>query len=164
MRREPGWLTAGTTRAVGAVLLAMAASAAWAGNTIVYRCLDSHLGVVYTDLPCKDGEAFETREGDADASAVARLEHLRDMLDQSAAQRLSDERRLAGQKELASSQSSRESDQASYDNEGMLGYLPYGYAPVIFPPVRRHPHHHHAMRPSAALGAAPKPPFIVPRP
>jgi hypothetical protein len=135
---------------------------AWAGTTVVYRCLDSHLGVVYTDLPCKDGEAFDTRAGEADAAAVAGLEHLRDMLDQSAAQRLSDERRLAGQRQLAM-QSSRENEQPGYDDEGTFGYAPYGYA-AGSPSARRHPLRHPATRPSTALGAAPKPPYVVPRP
>ena len=162
MKRETGWIAAGTVRALGAAWLAITASVAWAGTTVVYRCLDSHLGVVYTDLPCKDGEAFDTRAGEADAAAVAGLQHLRDMLDQSAAQRISDERRLAGQKQLAM-QTSPENEPGHYDNEDMLGYAPYGYA-AGYPPVRRHPLRHHAMRPSTALGAAPKPPYVVPRP
>jgi hypothetical protein len=163
MTRETGWIGARTVRALGAALLAMTAGGAWAGNTLVYRCLDSHLGVVYTDLPCKDGEAFDTRAGEADAAAVARLERLRDMLDLSAAQRISDERHLAAQKQLAAVSPSA-AEQPRGDDEAMLGYAPYGYASAGFPPHRPHPPRHRPPRPSPSLGAAPNPPYIVPRP
>ena len=45
---------------------ALPLSSAFAANTVIYRCLDARLEVVYTDLPCKDGASFEVRPGDAD--------------------------------------------------------------------------------------------------
>jgi hypothetical protein len=162
MTRE-GRRKAGTVRALGAAVIAMTAGMAWAGTTVVYRCLDSHLGVVYTDLPCKDGEAVDIRAGEADAAAVAGLERLRDMLDQSAAQRISDERRLAGQKELAA-QSARAIDQARNEDENMLAYAPYGFVSAGYLPARPHSPRHRPMRPAPSLGAAPNPPYVVPRP
>jgi len=162
MTRETGWMAAGTLRALCATLLAIAAGVASAGTTVVYRCLDSHLGVVYTDLPCKDGEAFDTRAGEADASAVARLEHLRDMLDQSAAQRISDERRAASQKQFVA-QSSPYIDQGRND-EDMYDSGLYGSAYAGYAPLRPHHPRHHPARPSSMHGAAPQPPYIVPRP
>jgi len=161
MTRETGSMAAVTMRALCALLLATSTGAAWAGTTVVYRCFDAHLGVVYTDLPCKDGEAFDTRAGDADAAAVARLEHVRDMLDQSAAQRISDERRAASQKQLVAESSpyveQGRNDEAAYD------YGAYGYA-AGYPPLRPHRPRHHPVRPSSMHGAAPPPPYIVPRP
>jgi len=162
MTRETGWMAAGTLRALCATLLAIAAGVASAGTTVVYRCLDSHLGVVYTDLPCKDGEAFDTRAGEADASAVARLEHLRDLLDQSAAQRLSDERRAASQRQLVA-QSSPYIDQGRND-EDMYDSGLYGSAFAGYPPLRPHHPRQHPVRPSSMHGTAPPPPYIVPRP
>jgi Domain of unknown function (DUF4124) len=56
-------------------------------NSVVYRCLDAHLTVVYTDEPCKEGAPVEIRPGEADPAALARLDRIRDALDQSALQR-----------------------------------------------------------------------------
>ena len=67
----------------------------------IYKCFDKNLGLLYTDEPCKDGELLNIRAGDADPAAVARLERARDALDQSAAQRIVDERRAAAQRDLA---------------------------------------------------------------
>ena len=74
-------------------ILLVASQGALAGTTIIYKCLDRNLGLVYTDEPCKDGERMAIRAGDADPSAVARLERERESLDRSAAQRIADERR-----------------------------------------------------------------------
>jgi hypothetical protein len=79
-------------------LLWLASQGAFAGTTIIYKCLDGNLGVVYTDEPCKGGERMSIRAGDADPSAVARLEREREALDRSAAQRILDERRIAAQR------------------------------------------------------------------
>jgi hypothetical protein len=45
--------------ALAALLLAFTTTAR-SSNMVVYRCLDGHLGVVYTDVPCKEGQGFET--------------------------------------------------------------------------------------------------------
>ena len=142
------------------------ADPAHAANTVVYRCLDAHLDVVYTDLPCKDGSAFEVRPGEADPAAVARLEKLRDQLDQSAAQRLSDERRLFAQR--LATYSSRTNDQPRDDSSDYGGYYTYPvagygyggpYPPYARPPINRFPDR----RPMHKHGGAPPPPYVVPR-
>jgi hypothetical protein len=65
----------------------------WAATTPIYRCLDSNLGLLYTDEPCKDDEELNIQAGDADPAAVARLERVRDALDQSAAPRMAEPHR-----------------------------------------------------------------------
>jgi hypothetical protein len=163
MTRDRRSISAAATRTLCAAVLAVPLSTAgWAASTVVYRCLDAHLGVVYTDLPCKDGQAFDTRAGEADPAAVARLEHVRDALDQSAGQRIIDERRLAGQKELAA-QSRHEGGDAR-SGEDMLADGGYSYAFAGYAPVRPHPPHHRSPRPATPSGAAPNPPYIIPRP
>jgi len=128
---------------------------AWAANTVVYRCLDARLGVVYTDLPCKDGEAFDTRAGEADPAALARLDRLRDALDQSAVQRLSDERRFAAAR-MVPVPAPREADTSAYD--GYYTYPVEGYVSTRPHPPRHRPIHHRVAR-----GGAPPPPYVVPR-
>jgi len=109
-------------------------------NAPIYKCFDNHLNLVYTDLPCKDGEVVDIRAGDADPVAVARLERERDELDQSAAQRMLDERHAALTPGYGAwmppEPSPPESTSAAYG---------YGFGPGYFwyPPVRhpllRHP-------------------------
>jgi hypothetical protein len=132
-RRALQWLVAGA--------MSFAFAPAWAVDTPIYKCFDAHLSLVYTDLPCKDGEVVDIRAGDADPAAVARLERARDQLDQSAAERTRDERRLAGARALA-----RPPD--DYD-EGAppvaadaSGYA-YGYLPAFRPLRRPHLHRPH---------------------
>ena len=163
MTRDGKYISATTLYALCAAVLALSASAAGrAAGTVVYRCLDAHLGVVYTDVPCKDGAPFDVYTGEVDAAAVAKLERARDALDQSAAQRISDERRLAGQKELLAAQLPREAGDG-YNGQGMVADGAYTYPIAGFAPVRPHPPRHRAMRPSTPRGGAPSPPYIVPR-
>lgn len=75
--------------------MALAAVPAVAANAPIYKCFDAHLNLVYTDVPCKDGEQLDIRAGNADPAAVARLDRALDRLDQSVAQRIQDERRAA---------------------------------------------------------------------
>jgi uncharacterized protein DUF4124 len=146
--------------AFAAISLAVLATAVQAANGAIYRCLDAHLGVVYTDVPCKDGEAFDTRAGEADPAAVARLEKLRDALDQSAVQRMSDERRLAAQAAVIPAPYRPSED--SFDGSGYDGY--YTYPVAGYMSNRPHAAHHHARRDlEPRRGGAPKPPYIVPR-
>lgn len=152
--------TAKITALAGLVLVSVNALAA---NTVVYRCLDARLGVVYTDLPCKDGEAFDTRAGEADPAALARLDRLRDALDQSAVQRLSAQR-LAAERIIPMPVPREPEPQALEDYGGYYTYPVAGYGPTR-PPFRRdrffrdHPAHR-----VGARGGAPAPPYIVPRP
>ena len=141
-------------------ILLVASQGALAGTTIIYKCLDRNLGLVYTDEPCKDGERMAIRAGDADPSAVARLERERESLDRSAAQRIADERRIAAQRDLADraarstytlepSNPENYAGYAPYDSGLAWGYPPYpgalsprsryprGYAPPRFRPGQR---------------------------
>jgi len=59
----------------------------------IYKCMDKSLGILYTDVPCKEGEKLDVRAGNADPAAIARLDREREAWDRSAAQRLADERR-----------------------------------------------------------------------
>lgn len=151
-------------RALGAAVLALSFSAAAsAATTVVYRCLDAHLGVVYTDTPCNQGSSFDVQTGEPDLVAVAKLERIRDALDQSATQRIIDERRLAGQKELLAAQAGREAADMGEGNFAAGAYAYYAYPLAIFAPLRPHPPRHRPMRPLAPRGGAPHPPYIVPR-
>ncbi len=75
--------------AFGASVLA---GTAGAGSTLVYKCFDRNLNVLYTDQPCK-GEQLEIRAGDPDAAAVAALQKERDALARSIDQRIADSRK-----------------------------------------------------------------------
>jgi hypothetical protein len=148
---------------LGIVVLAVAPASA--ANTAIYKCLDNHLGLVYTDLPCKDGEQLDIRAGEADPAAVARLERVRDQLDQSAAQRIVDERRAAERIALAN-RLRREAEEERSAAETIATYPPfdygYGYAPFL-PVTRMHPPRARAHRFREPLRFAPRPPYFVPR-
>ena len=133
-------------------------TSARAANTMVYRCLDAHLGVVYTDVACKEGAGFEIRAGEADPAAVARLERLREALDQSAVQRLSDERRLSAQT-LIAPMAYRDSDETPGDGYGSY----YTYPVAAYVPMRPHPLHQRPPRDLRARRGAPSPPYFIPR-
>lgn len=136
---------------------------AWPANTPIYKCFDKNLGLLYTDLPCKDGEQLDLRPGDADPASVARLERERDQLNQSAAQRIVDERRAVAQRDLAYAMPG----EAIYDR-GAPDYsdssLAYGY-PLLGYPVFPHPRPRrpHLPRVAEPPRFAPNPPFTVPR-
>ncbi|HKE42188.1 MAG TPA: hypothetical protein VKG21_20360 [Casimicrobiaceae bacterium] len=106
--------------------LLLASQTAFAGTTIVYKCLDRNLGVVYTDEPCKGGERMTIRAGDADPAAVARLERERDALGRSAEQRIMDERRIAVQRDLMVSPAYPVDQPSNYYN-GYYNGAPYDY-------------------------------------
>jgi hypothetical protein len=152
------------TARAGALVLALLSSliamTAYAANTIVYRCLDAHLEVVYTDVPCKEGAPFEISAGDADPAALARLERIRDGLDQAAVQRLSDVRRSAGPTVMPVPMA-RESEV-----EEAGGYYTYpvaGYVSTRPQAAKASSHARSARHARIARGGAPSPPYIVPR-
>ena len=62
-------------------LIGLACGNAAAATSPIYKCFDRHLALVYTDVPCKDGEQLDVRPGDADPAAMARLDRERDALD-----------------------------------------------------------------------------------
>jgi hypothetical protein len=157
MFRQPAYVM----MALGVMALAIAP--AHAANAPIYKCLDNHLGVVYTDLPCKDGEKLDIRAGDADPVAVARLERARDELDQSAAQRMSDERRAADRRALAGRL--RRDTEEDRGPQQSAEYAPFDYGYAIYPPfVRPHPPRPRPHRPFEEPRVAPSPPYVVPRP
>ena len=135
-------LAAGRWLVLGA--MALAAAPALAVDTPIYKCFDNHLSLVYTDLPCKDGEVVDIRAGTADPAAVSRLERARDQLNQSAAERTRDERRAAEMRGMTSlpddDVGAPQAAAEPYDyGYGGYGYLPY---PLLRPHhPRRHPPH-----------------------
>ncbi len=152
-RRWPGCLLAVS-------VLALAGAPAWAADVPIYKCLDNHLGLVYTDVPCKDGEQLDIRAGDADPKAVARLDRALDQLDQSAAQRMLDERHTAdwrGSGGWLPRSPEDDMDAASASSAPFAygygyGYLPY---PPYVRPVHRRPH-----RPALVPGHLPALPHL----
>jgi len=74
--------------------LLMLAGPVGAAALPIYKCVDKTAGIVYTDIPCKDGERMsDLRAGNADPAAIARLDREREAWDRSNAQRLADDRR-----------------------------------------------------------------------
>lgn len=155
MRSRSIWLLAVT---------ALATVPAWAASPPIYKCLDSHLGLVYTDLPCKDGEQLDIRAGDADPAAVARLDRALDRLDQSAEQRMLDDRHAADWRaSMGLLPRGSEDDQdaapvssAPYASGYGYGYGYYAYPPYLRPTLHRpRPH-----RPHMARGVVPAVPHL----
>jgi hypothetical protein len=147
------WLAAG--------VVALAVAPAEAASAPIYKCFDSHLGLVYTDLPCKDGEQLDIRAGDADPKAVARLDRALDQLDQSAAQRMLDDRRAADTRAAAVflPRESEEDPGASPAANAPFAYG-YGYGYYPYPPFVRpmlhHPRPHRVPRTVPAVPHLPK--------
>src|SRR2546422_8012181 len=146
--------------------LVVAVASATAADTAIYKCFDNHLGLVYTDLPCKDGQKLDIRAGDADPAAVARLERPRDQLDQSTAQRIVDERRATERSALVNP-IRREDEEGRSIAEPVAVYPPfdYGYTYLPFlPDARTRPPRARANKSFEPPRFAPHPPYFVPRP
>ena len=142
-----------------ACCLVVLSGGSWAATKPIYKCLDKNLGLLYTDEPCKEGQQLDIRAGDADPAAVARLERQRDALDQSAAQRISDLRRVAPEGNAAPRVAYESAEQSgSYDYYGAY-YPGYGTGSPRFKhhPMRPKPEPHDERR------FAPQPPYLVPR-
>lgn len=158
--------TAAALKIAGEACLALCftgfmAGSGWAATTSVYKCVDRNLGLVYTDEPCKDGERLDIRSGDADPAAVARLERQGDALEQSADQRIADQRRAAAAGGLASPLPYGPVEQGGgYDNApAYLGY----YGLLAYPVMHRHPLRPRQPRRHPVRHFAPHPPYSVPR-
>lgn len=95
-----------------------------AAATTVYKCFDKSLGVLYTDEPCK-GEQMNIRAGEADPIAVAELQREREALSRSAAQRITDNRRAALEREIAAQRAYAPVDVVPNSNAD--AYYPAGY-------------------------------------
>ena len=109
-----------------------------AGTTQVYKCFDQSLNVLYTDEPCKDAEKLSIRGGDADPAAVAWLQRQRDLLDQSAAARIADERRAALQERFVARPAYLPDEALGVYGDG-AAYVPYGYGFLsTYPYTGRH--------------------------
>jgi hypothetical protein len=77
-----------------AIALLGVAGTAGAAALPIYKCMDKTAGIVYTDVPCKDGERMnDLRAGNADPAAIARLDREREAWDRSSGQRMAEERR-----------------------------------------------------------------------
>jgi hypothetical protein len=145
---------------LGLLLLAPVSSSA--ATSTIYKCFDKNLGLLYTDEPCQ-GERLNVRAGDADPAAVARLERARDALDQSAAQRIVDERRAAAQRDLAASYAGGVEPNAYDYTAANAPYDDYGVA-WWYPGFGRH-HHPRSRphRPPEPRHFVPVPPRMPPR-
>ncbi len=142
--------------------LGLAAPPALAITTTIYKCFDRHLGLVYTDSPCKEGERMDIDAGDANPVAVAGLEHARDMLDRAAAERIADERHAALQRTLAATMSRQaDAERVSSDYAAPLAYYDLGYS--VYPTVRPRPFRSRMARRADLHRFAPNPPYHVPR-
>jgi hypothetical protein len=122
--------------------------------------LDRNLGLLYTDLPCKDGEQLDIRAGDADLAAVARLERQLDALDQSASRRIAELRRVPTETMGASRLRYEPVDQGGSYDQGS-GYVS-DYGIVSQSSMHHHPKRFREARPHVRH-FAPSPPYIVPR-
>jgi hypothetical protein len=76
---------------VGVLVNVGAVSSVAAANTAIYKCIDAHGGLLYTDAPCKGGERLNLKPGVADPAAVLRLERAQAALDELAAKRRADQ-------------------------------------------------------------------------
>jgi hypothetical protein len=147
---------------IGLAGVLFCAGAAQAANATIYKCFDKHLALVYTDVPCKDGEQLDLRAGDADPAAVARLDRERELLSLAAAQRIVDERNAALQRDLADRSRPVMVEPNAPDASADYGYG-YGYPVLAYTPKAR-PHRQRTSRSSELHRFAPPPPYPVPRP
>lgn len=135
-------------------LLGLAGGSAAAATAPIYKCFDRNLGIVYTDVPCKDGERMNVRAGDADPAAVARLDRERDALDRSSAQRIADERRAALQRQYYAASDHAPGYDSAYPADA-AGYVPFGYGVMAYAPVGRRPPEARSERRSARQTVVP---------
>lgn len=153
---------------VVAGILALAPAGAVA-TTPIYKCLDAHLGLIYTDQRCANGEQIDIQAGIADPDAAERLQNARDQIERRAAARASEQRRVEAKNQLAAlarhdRQQEREAARAAADGtaddettQWYRAYLP-AYLPAYHPARGRH----HPRR-TAAPGSLPHDPLFAPR-
>lgn len=145
-------------RVLTLALIALSAPV-FAASTTVYKCFDSHLSLVYTDSPCKQGERIDIETGEVDLAAVSRLERARDMLDRAAAERLSDERRAAALGDVAAMMRYRTDDDRFTADYPVAAMLDYAY-PIFFPFQTPRFARPRAPRHAQVHGLAPDAPFL----
>src|SRR4051812_4567900 len=110
--------------------LALAAGAAGATVTTVYKCFDRKLDVVYTDQPCR-GEQLRIEGGSVDPVAVAELQREREAVARAAAQRVAELRRVDVAPQYSYGGGAPAPAPAPEYASAGDGYYPlgYGYAP-----------------------------------
>ena len=147
---------------VASCLVLAAGGNASAATTTIYKCFDRNLTVLYSDEPCS-GQQMNVKTNDADPAALAELQHERDALARSTAQRIADSRRAALERTVpVPSFYPAEEDFGTYAGGG--AYVPYGY--VGTPASRPKRFHAAATRPVKQVAkprGAPSPPYIIPR-
>jgi hypothetical protein len=117
---------AGTAlRAGPAIALLCLACGSGMAATPIYKCVGPDMRVLYTDVPCSNGERLDIRAGDADPDAVSKVERERDALARSATQRIEDERRASTTRQVAAESVDSRSRNVSADDSP--GYYPYGW-------------------------------------
>ena len=147
---------------VTSCLVLVASGNASGAATTIYKCFDRNLTVLYSDEPCS-GEQMNVKTNDADPAALAELQHERDALARSTAQRIADSRRAALEKTLAvPSFYPADEDSAAY--AGGAAYVPYGYVGVpASRPKRFHAATTRSVKQVARARVAPTPPYTTPR-
>lgn len=112
----------------------LASGTASGAGTPIYKCFDRNLGVLYTDVPCKDGEHVDVRAGDADPVAVARLQREMDAVAQSADRRIALAERAAVERQYVQPYAypperdlGTYADEAAYASYGGYAVAPYDH-------------------------------------
>jgi hypothetical protein len=146
---------------VASGLALVASGSASAATTTVYKCFDRNLTVLYSDEPCS-GEQMNVKTNVADPAALAELQHERDALARSAAQRLADSRRASLERAAAAPWVYvPEEDFGTY--AGGAAYVPYGYAGIpAGRPKRLHAAATRTVKSTLKPRVAPSPPHIIP--
>lgn len=139
----------------------LSAAGALAATTPIYKCLDQNRQVLYTDERCGNGAELDVRAGDADPAAIARLDRVRDALDQSAARRIA-----ALDRPAAFAERSPREESAALDVTGSYAEAPaygpvYGFVPQSL--RHRHPLRHRPPEPKHVRSFVPQPPHIAGR-
>ena len=148
MKHRSSTLGSTLRAALGLVIFGVVAPNAMAAASPIYKCFDKSLSVVYTDLPCRDGEVVDIRPGDADPAALARLEREREALNRSSAQRITDLRRAELERSIPAANYAGDYGvyAPGYDGETYADaapYLPFGYGYGLLsgaPRARQHGH------------------------
>jgi hypothetical protein len=138
-----------------ALCLVVLGGRSWAATAPIYKCLDRKLALVYTDLPCKDGERLDIRAGDADPAAVALLNREREELDQSISQRIAEQRRTLFDGGDAALSGYQPEEGAATPDDGSA--YASGYGLISFP--RHHRMHHRKPKLQHPVHFAPRPPM-----
>jgi len=134
-------------------VVSLAPLSALAATEPIYKCVDANQRVAYTDIPCGNGEQLDIHAGEADPTAMARLQRERDRLDQSAARRIAEQQRQRDPPVRYIADDYRPDYGVPTNNYGGVGWLPGVVSPHP-PKIARAPKAHGPRR------IAPVPPSI----